>query len=340
METVNLDWKNLPFGYVKTDANVRSYYKDGKWGPLEMHEEETITVHMASTCLHYSQECFEGLKAYRGKDGKIRLFRPEENAKRMQRSADYLRMQAPPVKLFVEAVKKAVEANVRFIPPYGSGASLYIRPVLLGIGATVGVKSAPEYAFVVFVTPVGPYFKEGFNCNKAIVEREYDRAAPKGTGHVKAGGNYGASMYSNERAHVKGFPSIIYLDAKEKRYIDEFAAANFFGIKGNSYVTPDSHTVLPSITNMSLRTLAEDLGMKVENRPVDVAELGEFSEVGACGTAAVISPIGEVFDPGIDKTHIYGDGKHAGPVSTKLYETLLGIQYGEVADKHNWCVIL
>lgn len=337
---VNLDWKNLPFGYVKTDVNIRSQYSNGKWGPLEEHNEETITMHMAATCLHYSQECFEGLKAYRGKDGKIRLFRAEDNAKRMRNSADFLRMQAPPVDVFVEAVKRVVLANEAFIPPYGSGASLYIRPVLLGTTGAIGVKAATDYTFMVFAMPVGPYFKEGFNCGKAIVEREYDRAAPKGTGHVKAGGNYGASMFSNEKAHEKGFSSIIYLDAKEKRYIDEFAAANFFGIKGNSYVTPDSHTVLPSITNMSLRTLAADLGLKVENRPIDVAELGEFSEVGACGTAAVISPIGQVYDPGVDKTYTYGDGKHAGPVSTKLYETLLGIQYGEVEDKHNWCTIL
>ncbi len=336
----NIDWANLGFGYLKTDYNVRTTWKDGKWSPLEVTKDEHINMHMAASCLHYGQECFEGLKAFRGKDGKIRLFRAEENAKRMINSAAYLKMQAPPVELFVEAVKEAVLKNVDYIPPYGTGASLYIRPVLIGTGAQVGVKPATEYMLVVFVTPVGPYYKTGFKAIKAMIDYDHDRAAPLGTGHIKAGGNYGASLLSGEEAHDKGFASVVYLDAKEKKYIDECGAANFFAIKDGKYITPDSHTVLPSITNLSLRTIAADLGLKVENRPVEAAELPTFEEVGSCGTAAVISPIGTIFDSKNNKTYTFGNGVDAGPWSTKLYETLRGIQYGEMEDKHGWNTIV
>ncbi len=330
----NIDWKNLPFGYMKTDYNVRCYHRDGKWGELEVTSSEYIMLHMAATSLHYGQEVFEGLKAYRGKDGRIRLFRCHDNAQRLVNSGNYIRMATPPVDLFVAAVKKAVKLNEHFVPPYESGATLYIRPLLVGSGAEVGVKPAKEFLFVVFVTPVGPYFKTGFKPVDVMVTRDSDRAAPLGTGHIKAGGNYAASLPGSVQAQQMGYATGLYLDAKEKKYIDECGPANFFGIKNNTYVTPQSHSILPSITNNSLMTLAEDMGIKVERRPVEVAELETFDEVGECGTAAVITPIGKIFDPQTDK--IYDYGSEAGPVSTKLYNQLRAIQYGDAPDKHDW----
>ena len=224
---MDLDWKNLSFGYIKTDYNIRSYFRDGAWTTPELTTDETVTMHMAATCLHYGQEAFEGQKAFRGADGVIRIFRPEENAKRMRSSAEYLKMALPPVDMFVDMMKRVVKANERFVPPYGTGASLYIRPVLFGTGPQVGVKPAGEYLLIVFVTPVGPYYKEGFNPIKVLIDRDHDRAAPLGTGHVKAGGNYAASLTSAEIGHEKGYPSVLYLDAKEKKHIDECGAANF-----------------------------------------------------------------------------------------------------------------
>ena len=335
-----LDWKSLPFGYVKTDYNVRCVYKDGKWGNLEVSDSEYISIHMAASGLHYGQEAFEGMKAYRGKDGKIRLFRWDENAKRLNRSAEGVLMAPVPMDIFREAVLKAVKLNEKFVPPYGTGASLYIRPLLFGSGAEVGVKPAREYMFVVFVTPVGPYFKEGFNPVKIAIVRDSDRAAPLGTGTIKVGGNYAASLRGVMKAHDLGYSSPMYLDCKEKKYIDEIGAANFFAIKGNSYITPKSTSILPSITNMSIIELAEDAGLKVERRPVPVDELESFDEVGACGTAAVISPIGEIADLETGKVYKFCKSGKPGPISTKLYETLVGIQFGDVADKHGWITIV
>jgi branched-chain amino acid aminotransferase len=330
----NIDWKNLPFGYMKTDYNVRCYYKDGKWGELETSSSEYVNLHIAATALHYGQEVFEGMKAYSGKDGKVRLFRCRDNAQRFIDSGSYIQMAVPPVELFVEAVKKAVKLNEHFVPPYESGATLYIRPLLLGSGAEVGVKPANEYLFLVFVTPVGPYFKTGFKPVNVMITRDSDRAAPLGTGHIKCGGNYAASLPAIVGAQRLGYATSLYLDAKEKKYIDECGPANFFGIKNNTYVTPASHSILPSITNRSLITLAEDLGMKVERRPVEVSELETFEETGGCGTAAVITPIGKIFDPQDNK--IYDYGSEAGAVSTKLYNHLRAIQYGDAPDTHNW----
>ena len=338
METI--DWGNLGFGYLPTDYNVRCYFRNGKWGKLELTSDQYIPIHMAATCLHYGQDAFEGLKAFRGRDGKIRIFRLEENARRLISSGDYLRMAAPPVELFTEAVVKVVEANERFIPPFGTGASLYIRPLLIGSGPQVGVKPADEFLFLIFVTPVGPYYKEGFNPIRVIIDRDHDRAAPLGTGHIKAGGNYGASLLSGEEGHRKGYPSVLYLDAKEKKYIDECGAANFFGIRGNTYITPHSHSILPSVTNRSLQQLAADMGMQVETRNIPLTELSTFDEAGACGTAAVISPICSIYDPQEEKTYTFGDGKSAGAWSTKLYHKLRDIQLGEEPDTHNWNKVL
>jgi len=337
---VSLDWKNLPFGYVKTDYNVRCFYKNGKWGELLVSESELLELHMASTCLHYGQEIFEGMKAYMGKDGNIRIFRWNNNSDRMNHSARGIMMAEVPADIFREAVFKAVKMNAHFVPPYGLGATLYIRPLLLGLGPEVGVKAAKNYFFMVFVTPVGPYFKDGFAPVDIMICRKYDRAAPLGTGSFKVGGNYAASLASLRDAHNAGFSTTLYLDAREKKYIDEAGPANFFGIKGNKYITPDSKSILPSITNMSLMTLAEDMGMKVEKRPVPVEELEEFDEVGACGTAAVITPIRKIVDPDTNRIYEYCSDSTPGPVCTKLYNRLTAIQTGDEPDRFGWISIV
>lgn len=337
---VNLDWKNLPFGYVKTNYNVRCYYRNGAWGELEVSSSETIDLHMAATALHYGQEAFEGLKAYRGKDDKIRLFRIEENAKRMASTAAYIHMAPPPADLFAKAVKTVVGLNKEFVPPYESGATLYVRPLLIGSGPQVGVKAANEFLFLVFVTPVGPYYKQGISPIDAMIERLSDRAAPLGTGHIKVGGNYAASLPAQSRAHDLGYAVSIYLDAREKKYIDEAGTANFFGIKNNTYITPDSHSILPSITNLSLTALASHLGMKVERRQIAIDELETFEETGACGTAAIISPFNKIVDIENNKTYNYCTDCKPGPVCIKLFENLTGIQYGNLPDIFNWVTVL
>jgi branched-chain amino acid aminotransferase len=337
----DIDWEKLSFGYSKTNYNVRVYYKDGNWGEPEVSSSEMIPIHMAATCLHYGQEAFEGLKAFRGKDNKMRVFRWQENHKRMVDSAKGILMPEIPADIFWGACKKVIELNRDFVPPYGKGASFYLRPLLIGTGAQVGVKAAVEYLFMVFGVPVGPYFKEGFKPVNIQIVRDTDRAATLGTGTYKVGGNYAASLASGEKAHKAGFAAALYLDAKEKKYIDECGPANFFGIKNNTYVTPLSSSILPSITNKSLITLAEEMGLKVERRQVPVSELSEFSECGACGTAAVISPIGKIVDVQLDgKEYVYSKNGEAGPISTKLYQQLLGIQFGDIEDKHHWITII
>jgi len=331
-----LDWKNLPFGYIKTDYNIRCFYKDGLWGELEVSTSEHIDIHIAATGLHYGQEAFEGLKAYMGKDGRIRLFRWEENAKRLVKSADGIKMAAFPIEKFREAVYKVVDLNRRFVPPYGTGATLYIRPLLYGSGAEVGVKPSSEYTFIVFVTPVGPYFKGGIKPVDMLICRDVDRAAPKGTGIFKVGGNYAASLRAGVAAKEAGYASSIFLDAKEKKYIDECGPANFFGIKNNTYITPKSESILESITNMSLLEVAGTLGIRTERRQVPVEELEEFTEAGACGTAAVISPIRKIVDPDKNKIYEYCRDGNPGPVTMKLYNKLVGIQYGDVPDEFGW----
>jgi branched-chain amino acid aminotransferase len=295
---------------------------------------------MAATALHYGQESFEGLKAFKGKDGKIRVFRMKDNALRMQDSAAGTLMAQLPVEKFEEAVIKAVKLNERFVPPYESGASLYIRPVLFGSGPQVGVKPADEYMFILFVTPVGPYFKGGFQTTPFVIMREYDRSAPLGMGKYKVGGNYAASLVAGQRAHELGYSNIFYLDAKEKKYIDECGAANFFGIKDNTYITPKSSSILPSITNKSLMILAEEIGLKVEERHVAVEELSGFEEAGACGTAAVISPIERIDDYDEKKSYIFSHDGKPGPVCDKLYHKLRAIQYGDEPDNYGWVTVI
>ncbi|HDZ40325.1 MAG TPA: branched-chain amino acid aminotransferase [Bacteroidetes bacterium] len=336
----NINWKDLSFGYIKTDYNVRAYYKNGKWSEPEVSNSEYFNIHIAATALHYGQEAFEGMKAYRGKDNKIRLFRWKENAKRMINSARGIIMAEVPEELFGEMVFRAVKMNEKYVPPYGSGAALYIRPLLFGSGPEVGVKPSAEYTFMVFVTPVGPYFKGGVKPVNMMICRDVDRAAPMGTGVFKVGGNYAASLRAIVKARDANYANVIFLDAKEKEYIDECGPANFFAIKGNTYVTPKSDSILPSITNKCLIELAESLGMKVERRKVHVDELPEFDEAGACGTAAVISPIGKIYDPDTDKLVEYCKNGKPGKVQMKLYEMLTGIQKGDLPDTFNWITIL
>ncbi|MBO4963951.1 MAG: branched-chain amino acid aminotransferase [Prevotella sp.] len=336
----DLDWSSLSFGYMKTDYNVRCYYRNGKWGEVEVCSEETIPLHMAATCLHYGQEAFEGLKAYRCPDGKVRVFRMDENAARLQSTCRGILMPEVPTELFETMVEKVVKLNQEWIPTYESGATLYIRPLLIGTSAQVGVHPSKEYLFLIFVTPVGPYFKGGFSTNPYVIIRDYDRSAPLGTGIYKVGGNYAASMRANDLAHQKGYACEFYLDAKEKKYMDECGAANFFGIKDNTYVTPKSTSILPSITNKSLMQLAEDMGLKVERRQIPEEELSTFEEAGACGTAAVISPISYIDDLDTGVRYTFSEDGQPGPISKRLYETLRGIQYGTVEDKHGWTKVI
>jgi branched-chain amino acid aminotransferase len=336
----NIKWSELPFGYMKTDYNVRCCYKEGRWGELEISSSEILNIHMAATCLHYGQEAFEGLKAFRGKDGRIRVFRIDENARRLQASSRGIMLAEFPVEKFEEAVRKVILLNQRFIPPCESGSSLYIRPLLIGTGAQVGVKPADEYLFIVFVTPVGPYFKDGFKPAKVCIMRDYDRAAPKGTGSIKVGGNYAASLVAGQKAQTNGYAAVLYLDPKEKKYLDECGPANFFAIKGNTYITPASGSILPSITNKSLIRLAETFGMTVERRPVPLEELATFEEAAECGTAAVITPIAQIDDPDENKQYFFAKDGKAGPVCRKLYDKLRAIQYGDEPDEFGWIRII
>ncbi len=335
----NIDWNNIGFGYVKTNKNLRVSYKDGKWGDFVLTEDERISLHVSASGLHYGTEIFEGLKAFRGVDGKVRLFRPDENGKRMQRSAEMLCMQALSPERFVEACVEVVRANIEFVPPYESGASLYIRPFIIASEAVLGVKPSHEFELCIFVSPVGAYFKGGMTPIDVIIDVDYDRAAPRGTGGAKCGGNYAASLYCGERAHDKGFSNNLFVDAVERKYIEECGAANFFGIKDKTYVTPVSPSILRSITNMSLRTLAaEEYGLTVEERPIALDELPTFDECGACGTAAVISPIGSISDYRHEEKISYGS--EPGEYCVKMYNKLQDIQYGRCEDTYGWTVIV
>ena len=335
MTKADLDWPNLAFGYLKTDYNVRYTWKSGNWDEGVLTADETLPIHIAATCLHYGQECFEGLKAYETHAGDVVVFRIEENARRMAASCERIHMQPVPEETFINAVYRAINANRRFVPPPGTGASLYIRPLVIGTGPQVGVKPATEYIFLVLVTPVGPYFKTGFKPVSLLIEDEYDRAAPCGVGHVKVGGNYAAGLQPSLLAKQQGFADALFLDAKEKKYIDECAPANFFGItKDGQYVTPDSDSILPSIVNKSLIQLAEDMGLRPERRPIPVEEIFEFAEAGCCGTAAVITPVGSI--TWRDRKAVYSTDGKPGKYCTQLYEKLTAIQTGNAPDPYGW----
>ncbi len=336
-ELADLDFKNLDFSYRKMDAHIRYYFKNGKWDSGTLHSEETVDLHIAATALHYGQSCFEGLKVYETKNGDIVAFRPDQNAKRLINSAKKLYMEPVPEEIFFDALNRVVKANKRFIPPYGSNATLYVRPILIGISAHIGLRPSSDYLFMMMVTPVGPYFKGGFEPVKMLVVEDLDRAAPFGVGDIKAAGNYAAGLRGYFRAKENGFTDVIYLDAKHRKYIDESGPANFIAIlKDGTYVTPKSTSILPSITNASLRTIAEkEFGWKVEQRPLSIDEIENFAEAGCCGTAAVITPVGVIKYR--DKEYkLYNDGKTAGPKITQLYHHLTKIQWGEVEDKFGW----
>ena len=336
MAKKDIDWSNIGFGYIKTDYRYVSNFKDGSWDEGALITDDTITLSECACVLQYAQTCFEGLKAYTTEDGHIVIFRPDLNAERMMNSAARLEMPQFPKERFVEAVTKLVEANADFVPPYGSGATLYIRPYMFGTNPVIGVKPASEYQFRAFCTPVGPYFKGGA---KPITIRvtDFDRAAPHGTGHVKAGLNYAMSLHAHEVAHDNGFDENMFLDPATRTYVEETGGANFlFVTKDGELVTPKSDSILPSITRRSLVYVAEHyLGMKVTQRPVKLSELGDFAECGLCGTAAVISPVGKVVDHGKEICFPSGMEK-MGPVMQKLYDTLTGIQMGKIEAPEGW----
>lgn len=332
-----LDWKNLGFSYIKTDYRFIAHWKDGEWDNGELTTDSTLHIHEGSTALHYGQQCFEGLKAYRCKDGSINLFRPDQNAKRMQNTCARLLMPQVPTELFIRACKEVVKANKKWLAPYGSGATLYLRPFVIGVGENIGVRPAPEYIFCVFCCPVGAYFKGGMKPSNFLVT-DYDRAAPHGTGGVKVGGNYAASLLPHELAAERKFADAIYLDPKTHTKIEEVGAANFFGItRDNKFITPLSPSILPSITKYSLLYLAKErLGMETIEGDVYINELDQFAEAGACGTAAVISPIGGIQYG--DDFHVFYSETDVGPITKRLYEELTGIQFGDVEAPEGWIV--
>ena len=332
---MNIDWNQLGFNYIKTPYRYLSHWKDGQWDDGVLTEDGTLHISEASAALHYGQQCFEGLKAYRRKDGKINLFRVDENAKRLQRSAQRLLMPTIPVEKFIDAVKQVVKANQDYVPPYGTGATLYLRPLLIGVGDSIGVNPAPEYIFTIFCMPVGPYFKGGLTPTNFIVS-DYDRAAPQGTGAAKVGGNYAASLLPGHQAHEHQFSDCIYLDPETHTKIEEVGSANFFGItKDNQFITPKSPSILPSITKYSLLYLAKErLGLTAIEGEVKIDELDQFTEAGACGTAAVISPIGGIQYK--DNFHVFYSETEVGPVTKALYEELTGIQFGDKPAPEGW----
>lgn len=340
MEKKNLDWSSLGFGYIQTDKRYVSNYKNGSWDEGTLTSDATITINECAGVLQYAQTVFEGMKAYTTEKGQIVVFRPDLNAERMVNSAKRLEMPPFPQDRFVDAVKQVVKANEGYVPPYGSGATLYIRPYMFGSDAVIGVKPANEYQFRIFCTPVGPYFKGGA---KPITIRvsDYDRAAPNGTGHIKAGLNYAMSLHAIVEAHEQGYAENMYLDSATRTKVEETGGANFlFVTKDGKVVTPKSSTILPSITRRSLIYVAKEyLGLEVEERPVYFDEVKDFAECGLCGTAAVISPVGKIVDHGKEICLPSGMDE-MGPVTKKLYETLTGIQMGRIEAPKGWIQVI
>ena len=335
MEKKNIDWGNLSFGYVQTDYRYVANYKDGAWEEGSLTTDANIVMNECAGVLQYAQTCFEGMKAYTTEDGKIVCFRPDLNAERMMDSCERLKMPVFPKEKFLEAIVETVRANAAWVPPFGSGASLYLRPYMFGSNPVIGVKPASEYQFRVFATPVGPYFKGGIRPLTLRIS-DLDRAAPRGTGHVKAGLNYAMSLYNIVDAHDQGYDENVYVDSATRTCIEETGGANIIFIKGNTLVTPKSDTILPSITRRSLLQVAKDyLGMEVEEREVKVTEIGEYEECGLCGTAAVISPVGKIVDHGTEYTYA-----GFGPKIQKLYDTLTGIQMGRIEAPEGWITVI
>ncbi|MCD1023964.1 branched-chain amino acid aminotransferase [Enterococcus sp. SMC-9] len=336
---MKINWDELGFDYIKLPYRFIAHWKNGAWDSGQLTEDEYLPIHEGSTALHYGQQCFEGLKAYSRKDGKVNLFRADQNSARMNRSARRLLMPEVPEELFLGAIKQVVAANREFVPPYGTGGTLYIRPLLIGVGPNIGVHAAPEYIFTVFCMPVGAYFKGGLTPTNFIVS-DYDRAAPNGTGAAKVGGNYAASLLPGEKAQERNFSDCIYLDPETHTKIEEVGSANFFGItKENEFVTPKSPSILPSITKYSLLHLAKErLGLEALEEDVPMDNLDRFKEAGACGTAAVISPIGGIQFG--DDFHVFYSEKEVGPVTQQLYDELTGIQFGDKKAPAGWIITL
>ena len=338
MAKQNIDWSNLGFGYIKTNERFVSNYKDGKWDDGVLTTDDMVTISECAGVLQYAQTVFEGLKAYTTCDGRVVVFRPDLNASRRNDSCERLEMPVYPEEKFIEAIKKVVKANIDFVPPYGTGATLYIRPYMFGTNPVIGVKPANDYQFRVFTTPVGPYFKGGAK-PITIKVSDFDRAAPHGTGHIKAGLNYAMSLHAIVTAHEEGFDENMYLDAATRTKVEETGGANFlFVTKDGKIVTPKSNSILPSITRRSLMYVAEHyLGLEVEQREVYFDEVKDFAECGLCGTAAVISPVGKIYDHG--KEICFPSGmEEMGPITKKLYETLTGIQMGQIEAPEGWIV--
>ena len=334
----NIDWSNLGFGYIQTEQRYVSNYKDGAWDEGGLTSDATVTISECAGVLQYAQTVFEGMKAYTTEDGRIVVFRPDLNASRLKDSAERLEIPAFPEEKFVEAIKELVKANIEYVPPYGSGASLYIRPYIFGSSPVIGVKPAQEYQFRAFVTPVGPYFKGGAK-PITIKVSDFDRAAPHGTGHIKAGLNYAMSLHAIVTAHEEGYDENMYLDAATRTKVEETGGANFlFVTKDNKVVTPKSDSILPSITRRSLMYVAKEyLGLEVEEREVFIDEVKDFAECGLCGTAAVISPVGKIVNHGEEICFPSGMDE-MGPITKKLYETLTGIQMGRIEAPEGWLV--
>ncbi|RMO81998.1 Branched-chain-amino-acid aminotransferase [Pseudomonas syringae pv. philadelphi] len=337
MSQESINWDTLGFDYIKTDKRYLSHWRDGAWDQGSLTEDNTLHISEGSTALHYGQQCFEGLKAYRCKDGSINLFRPDQNALRMQRSCSRLLMPHVPTDVFIEACKQVVKANERFIPPYGSGGALYLRPFVIGVGDNIGVRTAPEFIFSIFCIPVGAYFKGGLKPNNFVISG-YDRAAPNGTGAAKVGGNYAASLMPGSEAKKHNFADCIYLDPQTHSKIEEVGSANFFAITHDDvFLTPKSPSVLPGITRLSLIELAKSrLGLTVEEGDVFIDQLDTFKEAGACGTAAVITPIGGISYK--DNLHVFYSQTEVGPVTQRLYKELTGVQAGDIEPPAGWIV--
>ena len=333
-----IDFNNLGFNYFDLPYRFQATWKDGQWSEGELTEDAEVHINEGSTVLHYGQSDFEGLKAYRTKDGSLQLFRPDRNAARMQNSCARMMMPGFPTDQFINALKQVVKANEDFVPPYGTGGTLYLRPVMFGVGGNIGVHPANEYIFRIFAMPVGAYYKGGMTPT-SFVTSKYDRAAHQGTGQSKVGGNYAASLLPGDEAHQAGYADVVYLDPISHTKIEEAGSANFFGVTkdGKKFITPESPSILPSVTKFSLLYLAEhELGLEVEQGDIFIDQLDQFSEAGACGTAAVISPIGAIVDG--DKKHVFYSETEVGPVTQKLYDTLTGIQFGEIEGPEGWVV--
>ena len=336
MEKKNIDWANLGFGYIETEKRYVSDFKDGAWDAGRLTEDATVTMSECAGVLQYAQTVFEGLKAYTTEDGHIVCFRPDLNAERMENSARRLEMPVFPKERFIEAVDEVVKANTAYVPPYGSGATFYLRPYMFGINPVIGVKPATDYQFRIFGTPVGPYFKGGAK-PLTIKVSDFDRAAPNGTGHIKAGLNYAMSLHAIVTAHEEGYDENMYLDPATRTKVEETGGANFlFVTKDNKVVTPKSSSILPSITRRSLIIVAKEyLGLEAEEREITLEEVKDFAECGLCGTAAVISPVGKIVDHGKEICMPSGMTE-MGPITKKLYDTLTGIQMGRIEDKFGW----